>query len=224
MPAPTGNKNAQKWTYERIDALLTDIECVVDTEPVLYLGQALAMFGAYTELWSRIRKSYGHIEEVYDRIMVIEQKFESKLVVGAMLGKYNASTAQLVLKAKYGYANTKPEALTEEDRYNPYAYVPLEQREARERAEAEAEAAEEAPCAACGGQATDHADIPAISMAHPHTGSIQDYQDYICDKVRRWNEANPDHQVPDGACHMLTDNRPPFSHYIEFSGGFFHIL
>ena len=104
MPAPTGNTNAEKWNPEKTIELIENVESLLKNEEVYYLGQALGQSGAYAELWSRLKRKYQHDEDIYDRMMVIDQLFEAKIVGGSMTGKYHFGTAQLVLKSKYGFS------------------------------------------------------------------------------------------------------------------------
>jgi hypothetical protein len=48
MPAPKGNQNAKKWTFEKTSEILTQIEAASIERPLLFLKEALECASVYT--------------------------------------------------------------------------------------------------------------------------------------------------------------------------------
>jgi hypothetical protein len=67
------------------------------------------MVDAYPELWSRLKRKWNDNEDIIDRMKVIEVKFEAKLVVGMLCGRYKGSSAQFVLKNCHNFSSYKKE-------------------------------------------------------------------------------------------------------------------
>jgi hypothetical protein len=109
MPAPIGNQNARKWTFEKTDEILKYIEGFSQMPAMHFLGHALDMAGTHKAVWSDWKRIWAEDEDILDRMRVVEQRFENKLIEGALNRRYHAGIAGLMLKNNYGYTDRKPE-------------------------------------------------------------------------------------------------------------------
>lgn len=108
MPAPTANTNASKWTREKTNHVLDQIEIIAADDHIFTLTQALLKLKYYKQLWSYLKKTWELDADIMDRIYYIEQIFINKLEEAALFKKLNPSACFFILKHNYGY-NTKGE-------------------------------------------------------------------------------------------------------------------
>ncbi|MBS1625349.1 MAG: hypothetical protein JST83_15085 [Bacteroidetes bacterium] len=108
MSAPAGNANASKWTKEKANRILDQIEELAGDDRIHTLTQALLRVKCYKQLWSYWKKKWEYDGDMMDRIYYIEQLFINKLEEGALFRKLHPSACFFILKHNYGY-NTKGE-------------------------------------------------------------------------------------------------------------------
>lgn len=99
MPAPIGNKYAEKWTREATLEKLRELDSAVDA--TVYIGEGLAVIGLYHEWFSYVADKFKDDAEVFHIIKNIVQKYESRLVKKTLLGDYNPTMAIFTLKNKH---------------------------------------------------------------------------------------------------------------------------
>ena len=104
MSAPTGNTNAQKWTVANTSAVLSQIEELSFKIPINFLGEALDYAGVHRGIWRYWRHIWRSESEIIHRMCLIEQRFENKVLAGAMSGRFHAGIARLHLLCHYGYS------------------------------------------------------------------------------------------------------------------------
>lgn len=98
MSAPFGNANALRWTPEKTEKLITDIEAIADDPSILYLGQALSLFHTSTRQWHRLKGYYAGQDDLLERMEAIEQVFEARLITGALTGRLKGNMVQFILR------------------------------------------------------------------------------------------------------------------------------
>jgi hypothetical protein len=103
MPAPKGNQNARKWTFEKTNEILTQIEAASVERPILFLKEALECAGVYPDIWAYWREIWMDNEDITDRMKLLELRFEIRLLNAAAYKKVHAGIATLVLEHNYGY-------------------------------------------------------------------------------------------------------------------------
>ncbi|MBS1686495.1 MAG: hypothetical protein JSS76_17285 [Bacteroidetes bacterium] len=108
MSAPTGNHNASKWTKEKTNRILDQLEEMGWDEHIHTLTQALLRVKCYKQLWSYWKKKWENDGDMMDRIYYIEQLFINKLEEGALYRRLHPSACYFILRHNYGY-NAKGE-------------------------------------------------------------------------------------------------------------------
>jgi hypothetical protein len=98
MAAPERNSNAQKWTIERVAGYLSQLEKATEDKKVLFLGQELVKLGLYKDIWRYWKQRFGHIDEMLDRMDLVEMGFESNLFNAALKGEIPARIAIICLR------------------------------------------------------------------------------------------------------------------------------
>jgi hypothetical protein len=108
MAAPNGNSNALVWTVDKVELLLDQLEELLIDNNVIYMGQALAICKTSSRQWRRIKEMYQDTEEIIDRIELIEEDIEQRIVVGGMNGTLKSNMTQFILRSKCGYVDKAP--------------------------------------------------------------------------------------------------------------------
>lgn len=108
MAAPIGNSNALVWTLDNVEALLKKLEVLIEDENIIYLGQALTICKTSSRQWRRIKAMYEDTEEIIERIELIEEDIEQRIVVGGMNGTLKSNMTQFILRSKCGYVDKAP--------------------------------------------------------------------------------------------------------------------
>ena len=107
MPAPVCNTNASKWTLEKTKEILTQIEARSRLYGTDYLYEVLHHVGLHRNTWQYWYTKWADHEEIIERMMMVDQYFELrilKLVSGRQL---NAGFGTMLLKTKYGYVEER---------------------------------------------------------------------------------------------------------------------
>ena len=110
MPAPEGNKFAEKWTKDEALNLIDElIDFLKDNSDQYHLGGALIQIGQYPELWSRLYNKFDGVEdEVCQAIKKTETFLEARIVNSTLSGEAKAvAMAIFLLKNKYGYEDNQ---------------------------------------------------------------------------------------------------------------------
>jgi hypothetical protein len=110
MPAPTGNKNAQKWTLDKTLDTLKAIESYSYSDDCLYLGQALADAGCYDDLWAYWRRKWKREYEVISLMKMILQRFEVRIFQKMAKKEIPANVGMFALKHHYGWGKEHSES------------------------------------------------------------------------------------------------------------------
>lgn len=79
MPAPTGNKNAEKWTLPRTLELLAQIDQHSRDSNRLYLDSALTRLDMYKDIWRYWKKKWKDNHDIISRMKMILQRFEVRI-------------------------------------------------------------------------------------------------------------------------------------------------
>lgn len=103
MPAPEGNKNAEKWTEETTLEMLSRIEKEAQKSDCLWLGSALVKVGLYKQIWSEWERKFQDNDVVSESIKRIEQIFEDRIVTRGLKGESNPTMTIFTLKNNYDW-------------------------------------------------------------------------------------------------------------------------
>lgn len=117
MPAPKGNKNAEKWNEKTVLPKLTEIEKVATrrNKPCSYLTEALVEVGLYKDIWAEWKRKFKDNSIVYRSIKRIDSIFEVKLVKGALNGDHNPSVSIFLMKNNHGMTDKQETTLKGSD-------------------------------------------------------------------------------------------------------------
>jgi hypothetical protein len=107
MPAPACNTNASKWTLEKTQETLAIIEEQSKQYSRLFLTEVLDYAGIHRNTWQYWYTKWADNEEIIERMQLIDQRFEMKILQGAAYRKLNAGFATMLLKSKYGYVEER---------------------------------------------------------------------------------------------------------------------
>ena len=103
MAAPKNNKNAQRWTHERVMYYLQELEKAVKESEALFWGKELERLGLYKDVWAYWKRKFADNEAVLEYMELIETMYEVKLVKAAFRGEIASGTAIVCLKRIYGW-------------------------------------------------------------------------------------------------------------------------
>lgn len=108
MPAPKGNKNAEKWTKKEakkfVDSVLGYIK---ENDDCIFIGEPVTELGEYRELWNYISKKFD-----FHTIKVVESILESRLVKKGVSNASNATMTIFTLKNNYGWTDKRETDIT----------------------------------------------------------------------------------------------------------------
>ena len=99
----TGNKNAEKWTPEKVTELLNSMHKEIENGQYITLQSLLLKFGLYPEIWRHFKTKFADSDTVLQSIKNIDTYFENELLTGALTGKYHAAVSIFLLKCNYKY-------------------------------------------------------------------------------------------------------------------------
>lgn len=105
MPAPKGNKFAEKWTEETVLKMLSEIEKHAKKHTTLWLGSALVKVGLYMEIWDYWKTKFKDNDEVFQPIKKIEAIFQDRLFSKALNGDVNSTVAIFGLKNNHKWTD-----------------------------------------------------------------------------------------------------------------------
>ena len=103
MAAPKRNRNAQKWTKERVYEYLGKLEMAAADPANLFWGQELEKLGLYRDVWSYWKRKYSEDEDLINEMELIEQLYECNLVNAAYKAQIPAGIAIICLKHVHGW-------------------------------------------------------------------------------------------------------------------------
>lgn len=101
MPAPKGNKNAEKWTEQESKKLVDSVlDYVENTADCYFIGEAVTSLGEYRELWNYISKKFD-----FHTIKKVESILESRLVKAGLTNSTNPAMTIFTLKNNYNWTD-----------------------------------------------------------------------------------------------------------------------
>lgn len=101
MPAPKGNKHAEKWTKKEAKAFVDKVHSyVVENAGCVFIGEPISELGYYRTLWNYISEKFD-----FDTIKVVETILESRLVSYGIKGDTNATMTIFTLKNNYKWTD-----------------------------------------------------------------------------------------------------------------------
>lgn len=101
MAAENGNKYAERWTYEKTLAALTEVHGWALNPDCLYLGHALNQAGLYNDLWAYWRRKWRGNARIITLMKRILQLFEVRLFQNTALGKIPVRVGLFALTHHY---------------------------------------------------------------------------------------------------------------------------
>lgn len=103
MPAPKGNKNAEKWTEKEAKELVDSVlKYVQDTSDCYFIGEPITELGYYRTLWSYIKDKFD-----FDTIKRVESILENRLVKAGLTGGSNPTMTIFTLKNNYDWKDKR---------------------------------------------------------------------------------------------------------------------
>jgi hypothetical protein len=115
MAAPKGNKNANKWTRERVIYYLNRVEKRGREGFSLFWGQELVRMGLYKDLWQYWRRRFGEDEQVIYQMDIIETLYEGNLFKAGLLGRMPAWLCMICLRNINGWKVQKHPKPSDDD-------------------------------------------------------------------------------------------------------------
>jgi hypothetical protein len=217
MSAPTGNRYAEKWTYQRTYDRLLMIASHSQNEDCLYLGQALDTTGLYYDVWRYWQRKWRKQYEIIDMMKSIMQRFEVRLFNKMAKKEIPERVAMFALRHHYGWGKepVQTPGVTDDLSYVDQELINERQEKYNaEMARQEAEAAQ---------QETETKTEPAPPverighMTYTPTALLgADFKK----KLSEYNQAHPERPVSRPAYYFL--GTPPLGiDYISYDGGYF---
>lgn len=211
MAAPTGNKNAQRWTLQKTIDTLNFIDMCSFNDDCLYLGDALTMAGYYTDLWGYWRRKWREKYEVVSLMKTIMQRFESRIFRKMANKEIPAQVGMFALRHHYGWGKD-PMTIPVED--NLYL---LDVADLEEETDALPDT-DQAPAAD-----TEQQEIIKEAFAGIRVPPNQVLGKEFTQKLHAYNLANPQKHLGWPACYFMGE--PPADlPGIPFDGGYFLTL
>jgi hypothetical protein len=97
--------NAQKWTVERVNSHLDRIELDLELAYCFFLGWALKRQGLRKHVWSYWKQIFANNDDMIERMLLIESKFEAKILTAGMKNELPATMVERTLRIAYGWSN-----------------------------------------------------------------------------------------------------------------------
>jgi hypothetical protein len=220
MSAPTANKYAEKWTYERTLDLLHAISRTSQNEDCLYLGQALETSGLYDDIWRYWQRKWHKQYEIIDIMKSIMQRFEVRLFSKMAKKEIPERVAMFALKHHYGWGKEPVEKINLSDELIYCDQQLVNERQERynaEMAQKEAEAAQQLAETVNTEEASpDTRERVGHMTSNPKALLGADFKR----KLSEYNQANPEKPVSRPAYYF--PGIPPLGlDAIVYDGGYF---
>ena len=103
MAAPKNNKNAQRWTHDRVVYYLQELEKAANENGALFWGKELERLGLYKDVWAYWKRKFADDEVLLEYMELIETIYEVKLVKAAFRSEIAPGVAIVCLKRIYGW-------------------------------------------------------------------------------------------------------------------------
>ena len=107
MPALAGNNHASKWTLEKTQEVLTQIEKQSRLYGMDFLYEVLDKVCVSRHTWQYWYKKWADNEDIIERMLLVDQYFEVRILKGAATKQINIGFATMLLKSKYGYVEER---------------------------------------------------------------------------------------------------------------------
>jgi hypothetical protein len=104
MAAPKNNKNASKWSEERVQGYLSQISRAASKRSNLFLGKVLEELGLYKDVWSYWQRKFAANEDMMEQMEMIKTQFEVNVFKAGMEGRLTERFAIMCLKRHYGWS------------------------------------------------------------------------------------------------------------------------
>ena len=200
MPAPTGNKSAEKWTLERTLEALKTIDSYSCSSDCMYLGHALQVAGYYNDVWAYWKRKWRTRFEVMNMMKKIMQRFEVRLFDKMCNGKIPSQAAMFALKHHYGWGRDPYKEYEPDLQYIENEPAPEEKPEASAAVEVKTP--------------------EAVKFEANMLKDITSIQEYNHAKIQEYNRANPHDPIITSAVYF--DGVPPRGlKAIVFGDGYF---
>jgi hypothetical protein len=104
MAAPKNNKNASKWSEERVQGYLSQISRAASKRSNLFLGKVLEELSLYKDVWSYWQRKFAANEDMMEQMEMIKTQFEVNVFKAGMEGRLTERFAIMCLKRHYGWS------------------------------------------------------------------------------------------------------------------------
>lgn len=118
--APEGNKNAEKWNEETVNAMLESMVKYLHENPAVYtLTSALIEFDLYPQWWSEMADKFKENQIVSETIKRVESIIESRIINDTMVGDAKSAAFSIfLLKNKFGYVDKQESNVTHKGEFD----------------------------------------------------------------------------------------------------------
>ena len=100
MPAPEGNKNAEKWTIEASEKFLNEIyQYVLDNDDCCSLSEACSKLGWYEKVFCYIQEKHENVD--FDPIKKAKELIKQRIIKKGLESKYNPTMSIFILKCNH---------------------------------------------------------------------------------------------------------------------------
>ena len=113
MPAPIGNKNAEKYTLGFVqDELRNLLKKLIEDETIVYIGELFLDTDYPREYFSRWHEKYEDDEVVCHTIKKILNILETRVAKGAIYDQFNASFTKFHLINNFHWKDKTEQEIT----------------------------------------------------------------------------------------------------------------
>lgn len=104
MAYPKGNKNAEKWTKDKVLEVVKKVHRMFTDGDEYSLNGALVMCGLYPDWWAKMAQKFKNDDVVFRAIKGAEGALERKIVNDTSTGAAKSAAFSIfLLKNKFGY-------------------------------------------------------------------------------------------------------------------------
>ena len=216
--APTNNRYAEKWTYQRTLDRLFIIESHSRSEDCLYLGDALDITGLYDDVWRYWQRKWRNCHEIIQQMKQIMQHFEVKLFRKMVKKEIPERVAMFALKHHYGWGKEPVQNLGTPPDYSYVDQDLINERQQQYNAALDEQEAETAQHVSETKNTETQAPVKRVGhMTYTPTALLgADFKK----KLSEYNQAHPERPVSRPATYLL--GSPPIGlDAIIYDGGYF---
>ncbi len=107
MPAPKGNKNAEKWTLEESNKFFDKVlDYVLKHDDCCSMSEACSELGWYEELFVYIQNKHKTVD--FKPIKKATELIKQRLIKKGLNSEYNPTMSIFILKANHGMNEHQP--------------------------------------------------------------------------------------------------------------------